>query len=171
MVAPILATTGINTKLLVALELGVPLIVTSAAAAPLGLNASAADDGKPALIADSAAEFVAAVARLTGSNIAWRASSHAAVEAFHSMELSDPAAADMRALLRAVHITKEQRKAASTASMVEHASGGGGGGGGGGGIRAVAPSGAGGVASHASVAELCAVIDRTAAGVGACPAP
>ena len=38
MVAPIRATTGINTKLLVGLELGIPLVVSSAAAAPLGIG-------------------------------------------------------------------------------------------------------------------------------------
>ena len=37
MIAPIRATTGINTKLLVAFELGVPLVATAAAAAPFGL--------------------------------------------------------------------------------------------------------------------------------------
>ena len=46
MVAPIRATTGINTKLLLALELGVPLVVTSAAAEPLELK-QLTSDGTP----------------------------------------------------------------------------------------------------------------------------
>ena len=64
MVAPIRATTGINTKLLTALELGIPLVVTPAAAAPLSLrntnvgtaDGSASDGGETAGGAEVGAE-------------------------------------------------------------------------------------------------------------------
>ena len=77
MVAPIRATTGINTKLLVALELGVPLVATAAAAAPFRSVAAAAattaaaaatadaDDADAAIaVADDAAGFASRVLRL-----------------------------------------------------------------------------------------------------------
>ena len=198
MVAPIRATTGINTKLLVALELGVPLIATSAAAAPLGLAASGGSGGgedgsagvgggesgsvgvggdssglgggggsasagasrtgarageggvnvratmpsvqqptglaekatgvaaapernrgaasgmpepSAALIADEPSVIVSASLRMLNSNAAWRGASRGALEALRRMEHSDPAAADMKALLRAVCSGPQQRQA------------------------------------------------------------
>ena len=139
MVAPIRATTGINTKLLVALELGVPLVVTSAAAAPLALGAVVSSTGRSlsaahaansvahtanaarakgnatatrlaavaaaapsaaALLADEPAAFVAHCARLLGSEHVWRASSRAGLDAYERMVEHDPAAEDMRTVLR-----------------------------------------------------------------------
>ena len=108
MVAPIRATTGINTKLLVALELGIPLVVSAAAAAPLGLDErhapslanSTTSSAAAALIADDPDAFVSATLRLSNSDATWRSVSRAALDAFQRMERSDPAASDMRALLR-----------------------------------------------------------------------
>ena len=54
MVVPILRSTGVNTKLLPALQWGVPTILTTVAASPLGIPA----DDSVALIADSADAFV-----------------------------------------------------------------------------------------------------------------
>lgn len=113
MVAPIRATTGINTKLLVGLELGIPIVVTPAAAAPLALapptptrlltrNASAAAVLTPAaLLAADPVGFVAHCHRLLMNDHIWRASSRAALEAHARMEQADPAGGDMRALLAA----------------------------------------------------------------------
>ncbi len=100
MIAPIRATTGINTKLLVALELGVPLVVTRAAASPLALGA--VSEAPPAAqLADEPDEFTAAILRLFSSAAAWVAASQAALAAYASMEKADPAAGDMAALLKA----------------------------------------------------------------------
>lgn len=117
MVAPIRATTGINTKLLVGLELGIPLVVSSAAAAPLGIGriGSGARGGNgsfapastahplplAALLADEPSEVVAACARLLSSDHVWHASSKAALDAFEHMAANDPAGHDMKALLAA----------------------------------------------------------------------
>ena len=104
MIAPIRATTGINTKLLVALELGVPLVLTRAAASPLGLDAPAeASTAAPAaLLADEADEFNDAILRLSsGTPDAWAAASQAALATYARMERDDPAASDMAALLKA----------------------------------------------------------------------
>ena len=101
MVAPIRATTGINTKLLVSLELGVPLMVTTAAAAPLNLGLYSNRSTGAALLADEPTEFIAACSKLLSSDHAWRTHSKAALEAYQRMEAEDPAASDMRKLLSA----------------------------------------------------------------------
>ena len=68
MAAPIRATTGINTKLLVALELGIFVVATSAAAAPFGFGSRAARTNATTrnamAIADDANSFTSAL-RLT----------------------------------------------------------------------------------------------------------
>ena len=101
MVAPIRATTGINTKLLVSLELGVPLVVTTAAAAPLNLGLYSNRSTGAASLADEPTEFIAACSKLLSSDHAWRTHSKAALEAYQRMEAEDPAASDMRKLLSA----------------------------------------------------------------------
>lgn len=119
MVAPIRATTGINTKLLVALELGVPLVVTPAAAAPLSLGSDGATTGpdasakhnasrsaskaaaRPALLADDAKSFTAATLKAVASADTWRVASRAASAAFARMLVQDPAASDVAKLLGA----------------------------------------------------------------------
>lgn len=60
MVVPILHSTGVNTKLLPALQWGVPIVLTSVAASPLGIPG----DESVALVADSAPAFVAQLKRL-----------------------------------------------------------------------------------------------------------
>jgi hypothetical protein len=57
MVVPILRSTGVNTKLLPALQWGVPIVLTSVAANPLAIPS----DGSVALIANDEAEFVTQV--------------------------------------------------------------------------------------------------------------
>jgi hypothetical protein len=112
MVAPIRVTTGINTKLLVALELGLPLVVTRAAALPLGLlpqgNASAAGSRAAALFADDVLEFTSATLQLVGSEVLWRRMSRASRDTFEQMESVDPAAEDMKGLLHSACDARER---------------------------------------------------------------
>jgi hypothetical protein len=103
MVSPNRATTRVNTKLIAAFELGIPLIATSESAAPLLLDSQPATEANltpPIIIADEAAAFVHAAHRLVSDDSAWRSASRAAIEAFVRMERADPAASDMQALLR-----------------------------------------------------------------------
>jgi len=137
MLGPIRATTGINTKLLVALEMGLPLIVTSAAAAPFAhdpiiqLNlmmaaprahahrhvssqhaansSSPAGPAGPLMLADEPAAFISHATRIVSSDAAWRASSRAALEAYQRLEAADPALEDMRLLLNRVHDRHAQK--------------------------------------------------------------
>lgn len=106
MIAPIRATTGINTKLLTALEMSIPLVVTPAAAAPLGLSMSTSGTAllpraQPALLAEDAGDFIAASLRLVRDEPLWMATSRAAAATFARMETHDPASEDMTELLRA----------------------------------------------------------------------
>lgn len=107
MVAPIRATTGINTKLLVALELGIPLVVTTAAAIPLGLDlvANASAMAPPARLADEPAAFVRRILQLQDDDELWGAASQEASTAFGRMEAADPAGSDMSSLLALVCAT------------------------------------------------------------------
>ena len=61
MVVPILRSTGVNTKILPALQWGVPIVLTSVAASPLRIPTT---DDSVALIADSAEAFSAQLQRL-----------------------------------------------------------------------------------------------------------
>lgn len=60
MVVPILRSTGVNTKLLPGLQLGVPIVLTSVSASPLGIP----QDDSVALLADDSAAFVSQLRRL-----------------------------------------------------------------------------------------------------------
>ena len=60
MVVPILRSTGVNTKLFPALQLGLPIVLTSVAASPLQLPS----DDSVALIADTAPVFIRQVIRV-----------------------------------------------------------------------------------------------------------
>ena len=67
MVVPVLYTTGINTKVYTALRLGVPVVITPAAAAPFEFPAPTSiptDPGAVALEAESPMAFAAAVERV-----------------------------------------------------------------------------------------------------------
>ena len=105
MVAPIRATTGINTKLLVALELGIPVVATSAAAAPFGFGPRAARTNATTrnamAIADDANSFTQAALRLTSDDKRWKAAVAAERSAFKTMLKTDPALGDMRHVIGA----------------------------------------------------------------------
>ena len=97
MVAPIRATTGINTKLLVALELGIPVVATSAAAALLRRRARTNATTRNAMaIADDANSSAQAALRLTSDDKRWKAAVAAERSAFKTMLKTDPALGDMR---------------------------------------------------------------------------
>jgi hypothetical protein len=53
MIVPVLRTTGVNTKILVALELGVPLVITPVAASPFDIP----DNETVVAFANQAADF------------------------------------------------------------------------------------------------------------------
>ncbi|KAL3906550.1 MAG: hypothetical protein SGPRY_010508 [Prymnesium sp.] len=102
MVAPIRGSTGINTKLFTALELGIPLVLTPAAAKPFRLliNSSAA------LIASSEEGMTNAVIRAYKSQSLWKRlkarvshDASGARQAFSAMLLSDPSSSDLAHLL------------------------------------------------------------------------
>jgi len=112
-VAPIYHTTGVNTKLLLALELGIPIVSSAAAAAPLGLGlapnvsllgaalVAATELRPPAAIADEAEQFVESVRSVYSQSTLWKQSMSSARLKFREMMSFDPAASDMRSLLRA----------------------------------------------------------------------
>ena len=72
MVVPVLHTTGVNTKVYSALQVVLPLIISTAAAAPFdfpppaGVSRGAHEADSPALLADDAASFVSASTSLLG---------------------------------------------------------------------------------------------------------
>jgi hypothetical protein len=59
MIVPVLRTTGVNTKILVALELGVPLVITPVAASPFDIP----DNETVVAFANQAADFTQQVRR------------------------------------------------------------------------------------------------------------
>ncbi len=82
-VSPIIAGTGINTKNVLALENGVPLITTRIGARALHLTDSvclSAADGCGARIVDSAQHFADAISDLYHSETLWRAAHTAALD-------------------------------------------------------------------------------------------
>ncbi|KAL1530782.1 hypothetical protein AB1Y20_001678 [Prymnesium parvum] len=98
MVVPILRSTGVNTKLFPALQLGVPIVLTSVAASPLRLPL----DDSVALVADTADRFAAQIARVVST--AAEAARLAAASRAHwrQMNADDASAAELRQLLRLV---------------------------------------------------------------------
>ena len=96
MVVPILRSTGVNTKLLPALQWGVPIVLTSVAASPLQI------DDSVALLADDADAFASALVRI-GTTPDLRARFAAAASAHWARLLREDASApELRALMRLV---------------------------------------------------------------------
>ena len=117
-VAPVHHATGIQTKLLVALELGIPIVSTSAAAIPFDLartpnttlleRLGLALDPKqatalrpPAIISDEVGGFIQGVHALYSQPSLWKAGMSSARLKFREMMATDTAASDLRTLLRA----------------------------------------------------------------------
>jgi len=94
MVVPILRSTGVNTKLLPALQWGVPIVLTSVAANPLAIP----PDDSVALIADDAARFIAQLSRLLSDPPLWRALSAASSAHWTTLLEADRRAADVSQL-------------------------------------------------------------------------
>lgn len=94
-------------------QLGIPIVVSAAAAAPLQLAEAPSASGAlnqssgprpsaaPAFIADSAEAFIAQVQRLYGQPPLWKRAVAAARARFREMMADDPATHDMLALLAA----------------------------------------------------------------------
>jgi len=95
MVVPVLHTTGINTKVYTALALGVPLIITPAAAAPFEFPRNST----VAFVAADAQGFEAAVDQVVSSDETWRQLSRASREHWASLLRDDRADSDVRELV------------------------------------------------------------------------
>ena len=92
MIVPVLYTTGINTKVYTALALGIPLVITSTAAAPFDLPAN----GSVALVADEAEAFGRAVESTIVSDTVWREQSAGSRRHWARLLNDDRAAADVK---------------------------------------------------------------------------
>uniref|UniRef100_A0A7S4BNN3 Uncharacterized protein n=2 Tax=Chrysotila carterae TaxID=13221 RepID=A0A7S4BNN3_CHRCT len=98
MVVPILRSTGVNTKLMPALQHGVPIVLTSVAAAPLAIPS----DSTVALVADSADAFVTQLLRVASDSSLWLTLSSGSRTHWQMLLDEDAAAVDMRALTNLV---------------------------------------------------------------------
>lgn len=96
MVVPILRSTGVNTKLLPALQWGVPIVLTTVAANPLAIP----PDGSVALLADDEASFVTQLARVLDEPALWLSLSSASSTHWHTLLAADRDASDVRELMR-----------------------------------------------------------------------
>ena len=97
MVVPILRTTGVNTKLLPALQYSVPLVLTSVAASPLGIPL----DGSVALVADDAPRFLAHLTALLDEPALQRRLSAASGHHWRHLLQEDAGATDLLPILAA----------------------------------------------------------------------
>ena len=95
MVVPILRSTGVNTKLLPALQWGVPAILTTVAASPLGIPT----DESVALIADSADDFVRRLQQVHSSPAEAQRLAAAARAHWQRLLAEDATASDLTPLL------------------------------------------------------------------------
>lgn len=96
MVVPILHTTGVNTKLLPALRWGIPIVLTSVAASPLGIPL----DGSVALIADDGLRFVAQLSKLLQAPDEVVRFGSLARDFWDQMLADDAASSDLQEVLR-----------------------------------------------------------------------
>lgn len=78
-VSPMVASTGLNTKNVLAISRGVPLVTTSCGAQGLRLPPSNRPSEQPCLVVDGAEQFVASVKNLYTNSKLWLAVSRAAV--------------------------------------------------------------------------------------------
>lgn len=95
MVVPILRSTGVNTKLLPALQWGVPIVLTTVAANPLAIPT----DDSVALIADDEMAFVEQLVRVLSEPSLWRMLSSASSAHWQTLLAADHDAADVRQLM------------------------------------------------------------------------
>ena len=98
MIVPVLRTTGVNTKILVALELGVPLVITPVAASPFDLP----DNETIVAFADQALDFVQQTVSVYTVSWLWTQLSRASRQHWESLATHDPARNDVRIMLSTV---------------------------------------------------------------------
>lgn len=108
MVVPVLHTTGVNTKVYSALQVGLPLIISTAAAAPFdfpppaGVSRGAHEADSPALLADDAASFVSASTSLLEDPAARARMSTSARAHWQRLAAADPSREDVRNFVRTI---------------------------------------------------------------------
>ncbi|HEY8612576.1 MAG TPA: rhamnan synthesis F family protein, partial [Roseomonas sp.] len=106
MVVPSRLGAGIPHKVHQAAMLGIPMVVTSLIADQLGWK-----DGREVLIADDAAAFAAACARLHGDRTLWESLRRNALEQVRQDCAPEAFAATVRALVKAMPITRRRPEA------------------------------------------------------------
>jgi hypothetical protein len=92
---PILRSTGVNTKLLPALQWGVPIVLTAVAAAPLAIPT----DDSVALIADDGPTFARQLLRVLADPSLWLKLSSSSSAHWHQLLAADREAADVSELM------------------------------------------------------------------------
>jgi len=98
MIVPVLRTTGVNTKILVALELGVPLVITPVAASPFDLP----ENETIVAFADQALDFVQQTVYVYTVSWLWTQLSRASRQHWENLATHDPARNDVRTVLSTV---------------------------------------------------------------------
>jgi len=98
MIVPVLRTTGVNTKILVALELGVPLVITPVAASPCDLP----ENVTIVAFADQALDFVQQTVYVYTVSWLWTQLSRASRQHWENLAAHDPARNDVRTMLATV---------------------------------------------------------------------
>jgi len=98
MIVPVLRTTGVNTKILVALELGVPLVITPVAASPFDLP----DNETIVAFADQALDFVQQTVSVYTVSWLWTQLSRASRQHWENLATHDPARNDVRTMLATI---------------------------------------------------------------------
>ena len=98
MIVPVLRTTGVNTKILVALELGVPLVITPVAASPFDLP----DNETIVAFADQALNFVQQTVSVYTVSWLWTQLSRGSRQHWESLATHDPARNDVRMMLSTI---------------------------------------------------------------------
>ena len=98
MIVPVLRTTGVNTKILVALELGVPLVITPVAASPFDLP----DNETVVAFAGQALDFVQQTVSVYTVSWLWTQLSRASRQHWENLATHDPARNDVRTVLSTI---------------------------------------------------------------------
>jgi len=105
MIVPVLRTTGVNTKILVALELGVPLVITPVAASPFDFD----ENETIVAFASQAADFIQQTVSVYTISWLWTRLSRESRRHWEDLAAHDPARNDVRNVLSTVcHATNAQ---------------------------------------------------------------
>ena len=98
MIVPVLRTTGVNTKILVALELGVPLVITPVAASPFDIP----ENETVVAFADQALDFVQQTVSVYTVSWLWTRLARASRQHWENLATHDPARSDVRTMLATI---------------------------------------------------------------------